>query len=105
MANAADYIGDVQRYDAGADIAVVTKIVNYLGIALSNRDSSLVAATDQTEKDRVRDKWCVKKLGLTESAGAALVDKVSEVMKDDRNKQRVTFYYLVAKHAGKLGDL
>ncbi len=105
MAKAEDYIEDVQRYDAGASIDHVKKIVNHLGIALSNRDSSLVSATDQVEKDRIRDGFAAKKLGLDADAGAALVDKVCEQMSGDRMKQRVTFYYLMAKHAGKLGDL
>ena len=41
-----EYLADVRRYDAGADEAVVGKIVKHLGIALRNRDSSLVSATD-----------------------------------------------------------
>ena len=31
--------------------------------------------------------------------------KVAAEMSGDRAKQRVTFYYLVAKHTGKLGSL
>jgi hypothetical protein len=105
MANVADYIDDVRRYDSGADEAKVGKIVNHLGIALQSRDSSLVSASDQTEKDRVRDKWGIGKLGLDDAGSAALVEQVATEMSADRNKQRVTFYYLMAKHAGKLGDL
>lgn len=105
MATAADYIADVRRYDAAASEETVGKIVKHLGIALQNKDSSLVSASDQTELDRVRDKWGMKKLGLDEAAAAALVAKVAGDMKEDRQKQRVTFYYLVAKEAGKLGDL
>ena len=54
----------------------------------------------------MREKWCAKKLGETD-AGAAdgVIAKVCETMKGDRQKQRVTFYYLVAKEMGKLGDL
>ena len=58
-----DYLADVQRYDAGADPDTVAKIVKHLGIALRNRDSSLVSCTDPSELDRVREKWCEKKLG------------------------------------------
>lgn len=105
MASVADYLDDVRQYDAGADEAVVAKIVRHLGIALRNRDSSLVSGSDQTELDRVRDKWCVKKLGLDEAAGDAIVRTVAETMKGDRSKSRVTFYYLCAKQAGKLGEL
>ncbi|MEL6435889.1 MAG: DUF2853 family protein [Pseudomonadota bacterium] len=101
-----DYLADVQRYDAGVDSAIVDKIVKHLGIALRSRDASLVSCSDQSELDRVREKWCGKKLGVTDDAAAdEVIGKVCEEMKEDRNKQRVTFYYLVAKHFGKLGDL
>jgi Protein of unknown function (DUF2853) len=111
MADVKEFIGDVLKYDPGADEAVVGKIVRHLGIALQKNnagkltDSGMVAASDKTELDRVRDRWAVKKLGLDEAAGGKLVKEVAEEMKGDRLKNRVTFYYLVAKKAGKLGSL
>lgn len=101
-----EYLEGVQRYDAGADADVVAKIVKHLGIALRSKDASLVSCSDQSELDRVRESWCMKKLGLTdEGACNDCIASVCETMKGDRNKARVTFYYLVAKHMGKLGDL
>ena len=101
-----DYLSDVQRYDAGADAHVVQKIVKHLGIALRSKDASLVSCSDKSELGRVTEKWCMKKLGETDAAaGDAIVKKVCETMKSDRQKSRVTFYYLVAKEMGKLGDL
>lgn len=100
-----DYAADVKRYDSGADDAIIDKIVKHLGIALRSRDASLVSCSDQSELDRVIEKWCGKKLGMAGDAAAEVVGKVCEEMKGDRQKQRVTFYYLVAKHTGKLGDL
>jgi Protein of unknown function (DUF2853) len=101
-----DYLADVRRYDAGADEEHVKKIVKHLGIALRNKDSSLVSCSDQTELDRVREKWCVKKFGATDNAKSdSIIAKVCETMKADKTKGRVTFYYLVAKHLGKLGAL
>jgi hypothetical protein len=101
-----DYVADVQRYDAGADADVVNKIVKHLGIALRSKDASLVSCSDPSELDRVREKWCQKKLGESDASKAdALIAKVCETMKGDRQKQRVTFYYLVASEMGKLGDL
>jgi len=64
MADAADYMDDVKRYDASADQDAIQKIVNYLGIALMNKDSSLVSCSDETERNRVRDGYCAKKLGM-----------------------------------------
>lgn len=101
-----EYIEDVRRYDAAADPAVVDKIVKHLGIALRNKDSSLVAASDADEVERVRKSWVEKKLGITDAEkGKATIKSVSELMKADRNKQRVTFYYLTAKALGKLQSL
>ena len=101
-----EYLDDVQRYDAGADADVVAKIVKHLGIALQSKDASLVSCSDQSELDRVREKWCMKKLGETDASSCdEIIGKVCETMKGDRNKSRVTFYYLVAKHHGKLGSL
>lgn len=101
-----EYLDDVQRYDSGADADIVAKIVKHLGIALRGRDSSLVSCSDTSELDRVREKWSMKKLGETDvSACDGVIGKVCEEMKGDRNKNRVTFYYLVAKHHGKLGIL
>ncbi|MEO1703230.1 MAG: DUF2853 family protein [Pseudomonadota bacterium] len=101
-----DYLADVQRYDSGADAAIVEKIVKHLGIALRSKDASLVSCSDPSELDRVVEKWCMKKLGMTDKAASdEVVAKVCEEMKEDRMKQRVTFYYLVAKHVGKLSDL
>ncbi|MEO9338090.1 DUF2853 family protein [Mesorhizobium sp. SB112] len=97
-----DYLADVKKYDAGANPDVVNKIVKHLGIALRNRDSSLVSATDKKELDRVRDNWGVKKLGVDAAKAEVAVAATAKDLAADRTKSRVTFYYLVAKHLGKL---
>ena len=101
-----DYLADVQRYDSGADADIVSKIVKHLGIALQSKDASLVSCSDSSELDRVREKWCMKKLGQSDEGKCdSVIAGVCETMSGDRNKQRVTFYYLVAKEFGQLGDL
>lgn len=105
MANAEDYIEDVKRYDSSAASDPVQKIVNYCGIALRSRDSSLVSCTDEVEKNRVRDGFCFKKLGMDPATASAAIEVVCTTMKADRNKKRVTFYYLLAQNAGKLAEL
>lgn len=101
----ADYFADVKKYHAGADEATVAKIVKHLGIALRNRDSSLVSCSDPKELARVQEKWCAKKLGVEEGPGMSAIEAVCAAMKADNSKSRVTFYYLVAKELGKLGAL
>lgn len=100
-----DYLADVRKYDAGADEAIVKKIVNHLGIALRNKDSSLVASSDPKELGRVKEKWCGKKLGVEGEAADKAIAATVAAMKADSTKSRVTFYYLVAKDLGKLGSL
>jgi len=102
MAKAADYIDNVRKYDSGANEMVVQKVCNYLGIALTNRDSSLVSCSDQTELNRVINGFCAKKLNMDAAEAAACCETVCEAMKAERMKSRVTFYYLCAKNCGKL---
>lgn len=101
-----DYVADVKKFTANVNEAAVAKIVKHLGIALRNKDSSLVSCSDPTELSRVRDGFMVKKLGMGETpvaAREAVLAKVCERMKSDKTKSRVTFYYLVAEETGKLG--
>jgi len=100
-----DYFADVKKYDAGADEAVVNKIVKHLGIALRNRDSSLVSTSDPDELARVKANWCTKKLGINGEDADRAVASAAKAMAADRSKSRVTFYYLVAKDLGKLETL
>ena len=97
----------VKTYDADADEDIIKKIVNHLGIALNSKDASLVACSDETERDTVRDSWLKKKLELTgdDADLDAKVMAVCETMKDDKNKSRVTFYYLLAKNEDMLASL
>lgn len=102
---AEDWSIDVKKYVPDADDGVIAAIVRYCGIALQSRDSSLVSFTDKAETDRVRENYCKKKLGLTntdEELDAAIA-AVGERMKADTTKNRVTVYYLLAEHFGKLG--
>ena len=103
MANPADYFADVKEYGSSYNEAAITGIVRYLGIALAKKDSSLVSSSDPKEVARLRANFLVKKLALPDnddldSAIAAVFAK----MKGDRTKQRVTVYYMLADHFGKL---
>lgn len=100
-----DYAADVKKYAPNADDAVIGKIVKHLGIALRNRDSSLVSCSDAEEVKRVKESWCVKKLGADPAASDAAIKATCEQMKADKTKARVTFYYLCAEKLGKLGAL
>ncbi len=101
---ATDYLADLKRYIPNASEKAVAGIIKHLGIALKSTDASLVACSSKDELARVRDSWLKKKLALTDD-DATLDKAISEVcttMKADKNKQRVTFYYLLAEKYGKL---
>jgi Protein of unknown function (DUF2853) len=99
-----DWDADVKKYVTNPDAKAIAGIVRYCGIALQKRDSSLVSFTDREEVARVRTNFLKKKLGLTNPD--ADLDKaimaVADKMKGDRTKNRVTVYYLLAEHFGRL---
>lgn len=101
-----DYAVDVKKYAPEAADKTIAAIVKHLGIALRNKDSSLVSCSDASELKRVSDSWCKKKLGVADDAAIDKAIKATcEQLKADRTKQRVTFYYLVADKLGKLAAL
>jgi len=97
-----DWAADVKKHVPNADDKAIAGIVKYCGIALSQRDSSLVAFTDKGEVARVRDHFLKKALGLTlsDSELDSAIATVGEKMKGDKN--RVTVYYLLAEKFGRL---
>jgi hypothetical protein len=100
-----EYVTDIAKYASPVDEAAVKAIVKYCGIALQNKDSSLVSGTDPKELATVRDGFAAKKLGLAGDAADAGMTKVLAKMKGERNKSRVTFYYLLAAETGTMGKL
>lgn len=101
-----EYVADVKRYVPGANEKAVAGIVKHLGIALKSKDASLVSCSSKDELDRVRDSWCKKKLAIADDKAIdAAIKEVCEKMKGDKQKQRVTFYYLLAEKFGKLAAL
>ncbi len=100
-----DYLGKTRDLDPDADEEVVAKIKKYLGASLSNKDSRYVACGDETELETVAKGFMKKKMGVEDKAEAMeKVKAVCEQMKPVRMKNRVTFYYLLAKNEGKLGE-
>ena len=77
-------------------------IVKYCGIALRSRDASTVSSSDPKELQTVKNGFAKKKLELSPEDAQAGIDKVCEIMKGDRAKHRVTFYYLLAEATGTL---
>jgi hypothetical protein len=100
-----DYAADVAKYTKTVNADAVKAIVRYCGIALQNRDSSLVSGSDPKELATIREGFAAKKLGLDAATADGAMAKVVDRMKADRTKSRVTFYYLLAEETGTLGKL
>ena len=98
----ADWAADVKKYAPDADDKVIAGIVRHCGIALQKVDSSLVSFSDQAELDRVKKGFLTKKLQVPEDQMDGALKAVGETMKGANRKNRVTVYYLLAKHFGKL---
>lgn len=101
---AEDWAADVKKYVPDADDKAIAGVIRHCGIALHKRDSALVAFSDTAETDRVRNSFLKKKLALTASDADldAAIASVGAMLKGDRTKNRVTVYYLLAKHFDKL---
>lgn len=99
-----DWAVDVKKYVSNPDANAIAGIVRHCGVALHNRDSSLVSFTDKEEVKRVRTSFLKGKLGLTnaDSDLDKAIMTVADRMKGDHTRNRVTVYYLLADHFGKL---
>ncbi len=90
---------------AKPDMDLLKKIVISLGPSVYNADSSVVAASDKAELDRVKQNFLIKKLGLKD--GPALDKGLDEAIttygKSNRTKHRAVLYYLLTKQFRKSG--
>jgi Protein of unknown function (DUF2853) len=85
--------------------ALLTKVAKGLGPSIYLPDASSVSCSDQTELDRVKANFLIKKMGLADSPKLdAAVKAVCEQMgTSNRNKHRAVFYYLLVENLGLQG--
>ena len=85
------------------DMALLTKVTIGCGPSIYDKDAATVAASQPTELETVKQKYLIKKLGLTD--GPALDQAIQAVIetygKSERNKYRAVMYYMLCKHFGK----
>jgi hypothetical protein len=86
-----------------ADMDLLTKVTIGCGPAIYNADSSVVAGSDESELETVKNNFLIKKLGLAD--GPKLMEAINAAIdtygRSERSKYRAVVYYLLVKHFGK----
>ena len=98
-----DHLADVKKYARKAvNEAAFAGMSKSYALVMGKPDTRFVACADPAELERVRENFLKKKLGLKSADLDATIKATCEHMKDDKTKSRLTFYYLLAEHYGKL---
>ena len=91
------------KCSVNADMSLLTKVTRGCGPSIYNRDSSTVSGSDEKELATVKNKFLIKKLGLSD--GADLDKGIAAIMdtygRSNRNKYRAVVYYLLTKYFKK----
>ncbi|MFQ5446971.1 MAG: DUF2853 family protein [Saprospiraceae bacterium] len=85
---------------SAVDAEQLKAITKGLGPSIYNRDSSLVSCSDQSELDRVKANFLIKKLGLRDSPRLDEAIKAVCAEYDSNHKYRAVFYYMLAQKLG-----
>ena len=85
------------------DLDLLTKVTIGCGPSIYNADASTVSASDQSELDRVKQNFLIKKLGLedTPALDEAIGAVIEKYGKSNRNKYRAVVYYLLTQYFNK----
>lgn len=87
------------------DMDLLKKVVIGLGPSIYNQDAATVAASDPKEIATVKERFLVKKLGLSDGPelDSAIEQVVEQYGRSNRTKYRAVIYYLLTRHFGKEG--
>jgi hypothetical protein len=85
------------------DKDLLAAVAKGLGPSIYNVDSSRIAGSDKSELARIKEKFLINKLGLSESddLDGAIDTVMDKIGRSNRNKQRPVVYYMLVKHFGK----
>lgn len=86
---------------SAVDADLLTKVAKGLGPSIYLRDASMVSCTDQTELDRVKANFLVKKLGMTDDAAMDAAIKSVCAEYNSNQRLRAVFYYMLLQKLGK----
>ena len=99
----ATYAADLrEKLGMTPDMDLLTKVTIGCGPSIYNKDSSKVAGSDNAEKERIKNNFLIKKLGMSD--GDNLMNGIDQVIdqygKSNPHKHRAVVYYLLTKHFG-----
>jgi hypothetical protein len=98
-----DHMADLKKFAKNPiNEAAAAGMMKSYALVMSKPDTRYVACSDKIELERVRENFLKKKLGLSSGDMDASIKAICEAMKADKTKSRLTFYYLLAEHYGKL---
>ncbi|GAA3580783.1 DUF2853 family protein [Snuella lapsa] len=91
------------KFNIDADMELLAKITVGCGPSIYNADASTVSSSDESELDRVKTNFLIKKLGLddNEELDQAIASVMEKYGKTNRSKYRVVVYYLLTKYFSK----
>ena len=106
MADIQDLKDSLAKFTSSINDEALTKMQKTYALVMSKQDSRNVSCTDSAEKATVRENFLKKKLGLTHSDADldGAIEAICLKMKEDRLKNRLVFYYLLAEHYKLLGN-
>jgi hypothetical protein len=106
MSDLQPYIDDIAKYDDTVNEELIAVLYKSLAGVLGNPDAANVACSDESELETVKKNFIEKKLEITDDAKAdEAIKAVCEMMKDDRTKNRLTFYYLLTQELRCIGKM
>lgn len=81
------------------DAELLKAVTKGLGPSIYREDASKVSCSDKTERDRVKNNFLIKKLGMkdSEKLDQAIMDVCKEMGSSNKNKFRAIFYYKLVK--------
>ena len=94
----------VTKHNLSVDDALLVNVTIGLGPSIYNKNSELIACSQDSELETVRESFLKKKLGLTQSdeeLTQGIKDVCQEIGSSVKNKFRAVFYTLLVKKFGK----
>lgn len=91
------------KFGVEPDMALLKQVTIGCGPSIYNRDSATVSSSDESEIERIKTNFLIKKLGLDPSTDfdAPIASIMATYGKTHRTKYRVVVYYLLVKQFDK----